>query len=108
MRRNSRKHATTGYIDDQFDALHHGLSASIAAAVSGSLYSLFGANITAMKAVFSIFEFLTLLLAWRLLIFWNRSIQPLLLMAWHPFFIFEFSGSGHSDSAMMFLMLLSI
>jgi len=71
-------------------------------------YSLFGANITAMKAVFSIFEFLTLLLAWRLLIFWNRSIQPLLLMAWHPFFIFEFSGSGHSDSAMMFLMLLSI
>jgi hypothetical protein len=29
-------------------------------------------------------------------------------MAWHPFFIFEFSYSGHSDSVMMFLTLLSI
>jgi alpha-1,6-mannosyltransferase len=29
-------------------------------------------------------------------------------MAWNPFFIFEFSHSGHSDSVMVFLILLSI
>jgi hypothetical protein len=29
-------------------------------------------------------------------------------MAWNPFFIFEFSHSGHSDSVMMLLALLSI
>jgi hypothetical protein len=71
-------------------------------------YVLFGPSIVAMKAIFCLLEFLALLVAWRLLILWKLSIQPLLLMAWHPFFIFEFSGSGHSDSAMMFLILISI
>jgi alpha-1,6-mannosyltransferase len=71
-------------------------------------YALFGVNVTAMKAIFSLFEFLSVLLAWRLLILWNQNVQSLLLMAWHPFFIFEFSSSGHSDSTMMFLILLSL
>jgi alpha-1,6-mannosyltransferase len=71
-------------------------------------FALFGANIIAMKAVFSLLEFLALLVAWKLLIVWKQNIQPLILMAWHPFFVFEFSSSGHSDSAMMFLILLSI
>lgn len=71
-------------------------------------FALFDSNVTAMKAVFSLLEFLTVLLAWRLLTLFGRSLQTLVLMAWHPFFIFEFSYSGHSDSAMMFLMLLSI
>jgi alpha-1,6-mannosyltransferase len=71
-------------------------------------YALFGSNVTAMKAIFSLLEFLAVLLAWRLLLLWKQSLQPLLLMAWHPFFIFEFSGSGHSDSAMIFLILLSV
>jgi hypothetical protein len=71
-------------------------------------FKLFGANVTAMKAVFSILEFLAILVAWRLLVSWSQSLQPLLLMAWHPFFIFEFSYSGHSDSGMILLALLSI
>jgi hypothetical protein len=71
-------------------------------------YEIFGARVTAMKAVFSLLEFVAVLLAWRLLVLWKFSTQPLLLMAWHPFFIFEFSHSGHSDSAMIFLILLSI
>ncbi len=71
-------------------------------------FELFGANVIAMKAVFSLFEFLAILVAWKLLILWGRSIQPLILMAWNPFFIFEFSHSGHSDSAMIFLILLSV
>ena len=71
-------------------------------------FTFFGANVIAMKAIFSLFEFLALLVAWRLLVAWKQNLQPLLLMAWHPFFIFEFSNSGHSDSVMMFLALLSI
>lgn len=71
-------------------------------------YAVFGNNVTAMKAVFSLLEFLALLIAWRLLSLWGLSPQPLILMAWHPFFIFEFSHSGHSDSAMIFLVLLAV
>jgi len=72
------------------------------------IFELFGPNVTAMKAVFSLLEFLAVLVAWRLLVLWGRSVQPLVLMAWNPLFIFEFSHSGHSDSLMVFLMLLSI
>jgi alpha-1,6-mannosyltransferase len=71
-------------------------------------FALFGSSVTAMKAVFSLFEFLAILIAWRLLILWKQNLQPLVLMAWHPFFVFEFSSSGHSDSVMMFLILLAI
>jgi alpha-1,6-mannosyltransferase len=71
-------------------------------------YHFFGANIIAMKAIFSILEFLAILLAWRIIKLWGRSIQSLVLMAWNPFFIFEFSHSGHSDSTMIFLILLFI
>jgi len=71
-------------------------------------FEIFGSSVTAMKAVFGILEFLALLTAWRLLVLWGKSARTLLLMAWNPFFIFEFSHSGHSDSAMMFLMLLSV
>jgi alpha-1,6-mannosyltransferase len=71
-------------------------------------FALFGTSVTAMKAIFSLLEFLAVLVAWRLLVFWDRKAQSLALMAWNPFFIFEFSYSGHSDSAMMFLILFSI
>jgi alpha-1,6-mannosyltransferase len=71
-------------------------------------FALFGSNALAMKAVFSLLEFLALLVVWKLLALWGKNLRPLILMAWNPFFIFEFSHSGHSDSAMMFLMLLSI
>jgi alpha-1,6-mannosyltransferase len=71
-------------------------------------FGLFGNNVTAMKAVFSLFEFLAILAVWRLLILWGLNIQAIILMAWNPFFIFEFSHSGHSDSVMVFLILLSV
>ena len=71
-------------------------------------FALFGSSVLAMKAVFCLFEFLALLVAWKLLVLWGKSIQPLILVAWNPFFIFEFSHSGHSDSAMMFLILFSV
>ena len=71
-------------------------------------FGLFGDNVLAMKTVFSLLEFLALLVAWKLLILWKKNFQPLILVAWNPFFIFEFSHSGHSDSAMMFFILLAV
>jgi hypothetical protein len=71
-------------------------------------YTLFGPAVVPMKAIFSLFEFGALLLAWRLLLRFGLGLQPLLLIAWHPFFIFEFSHSGHSDSSMMFFILLAM
>jgi len=71
-------------------------------------FEIFGASVTAMKSVFSILEFLAILIAWRLLVLWRRSPHTIILMAWNPFFIFEFSHSGHSDSAMVLMILLSI
>ena len=69
--------------------------------------SVFGENVVAMKGVFSLLEFASLILAWRLLLLFGLALTPLFLVAWNPFFIFEFSHSGHSDSAMIFLLLLA-
>ena len=71
-------------------------------------YRLFGPAVVPMKAVFSLLEFGSLLLAWRILVAFGAGLRPLFLMAWNPFFVFEFSHSGHSDSSMMFLVLLAI
>ena len=71
-------------------------------------YELFGDSVIAMKAVFSLLEFLAVIIIWRLLVLWGLSVQPLILMAWNPFFVFEFSHSGHSDSAMIFLILFAV
>lgn len=71
-------------------------------------YELFGESVTAMKGLFGLLEFATVLLAWRMLLHWNWRLEPLYLLAWNPFFVLEFSHSGHSDSGAMFLTLLSI
>ncbi len=72
-----------------------------------AVYRFFGDRVTPMKTAFSLIEFAALILAWRLLIRLRLRPQALYLWAWNPFFIFEFSGSGHSDSAMMFFVALS-
>jgi VanZ family protein len=71
-------------------------------------YTVFKDNVTAMKAVFSLCEFAALLVSWKLLTIFGQNLRNLLLVAWNPFIVFEFSHSGHSDSLMMFLILLSI
>jgi hypothetical protein len=38
----------------------------------------------------------------------GHPLRRLILWAWNPFFIFEFSYSGHSDSGMLFAAALSI
>jgi alpha-1,6-mannosyltransferase len=69
--------------------------------------TLFGESLFAMKAIFSLLEFGAVLLIWRLLRRLRMPQKPILLLAWNPFFIFEFSHSGHSDSGMLFLMAAS-
>ncbi|HYK91351.1 MAG TPA: hypothetical protein VE398_21450 [Acidobacteriota bacterium] len=71
-------------------------------------YAVFKDNRIALKSLFSLFEIASLLLAFRVLSLLKLNLRGLLLTAWNPLFIFEFSHSGHSDSAMMFLIVLSI
>jgi len=71
-------------------------------------FGMFGENVVPMKAIFGMLEFLSLLVAWKLLASLGWRLESLFLMAWNPFFIFEFSHSGHSDSAAIFLVLLSV
>jgi hypothetical protein len=66
-----------------------------------------GESVTAMKGLFSSLEFAALLVAARLVWVWKLPLEPLYLVAWSPFFVFEFSYSGHSDSAMILAALLS-
>ncbi len=73
-----------------------------------SCHAFFHDSVTAMKAMFSLFEFGALLVTWALLSFLGLDLRGLVLVAWNPFFIFEFSHSGHSDSAMMFFVLISV
>jgi alpha-1,6-mannosyltransferase len=68
----------------------------------------FGESIIGMKAIFSLFEFCALLAAWGLLSALRQNLGSLILIAWNPLFVFEFSHSGHSDSVMMCLVLLSL
>lgn len=71
-------------------------------------HTVFGDKVTAMKAVFSMLEFASVVLVWKLLVLFGRGLKPLFLVAWNPFFVFEFSHSGHSDSGMIFLLVLSV
>ena len=71
-------------------------------------YATFGENVTAMKAVFSLFEVAALLMWWKLLGMFGADLRGLFLVAWNPYFVFEFSHSGHSDSVMMFFVLLMV
>lgn len=66
-----------------------------------------GESVTAVKTLFGALEFAAILLAARLLILWQLPLAPLYLVAWSPFFVFEFSYSGHSDSAMIACSLLA-
>src|SRR5262249_24695693 len=70
--------------------------------------SFFGESVTGMKLLFSALEFAALVLAWRLAAAWQLPLEPLVLWAWNPLFVFEFSDSGHSDSAMLFFALLAL
>jgi hypothetical protein len=70
--------------------------------------TMFGESLTGMKAIFSMFEFCALLIVWGLLSALGQNFRSLLLIAWNPLFIFEFSQSGHSDSVMIFMILLSL
>ena len=69
--------------------------------------AVFGERVVAMKSVFGLLEFLSLLIAAKLLQSLGWSLQPLFFMAWNPFFIFEFWHSGHSDSGMIFFIFVS-
>ena len=71
-------------------------------------YAITGSRVIGPKLMFSLFDFWSVLLIWRILVRFRQNPRRLLLVAWNPLFIFEFSHSGHADSAMVFFVLLAL
>jgi hypothetical protein len=71
-------------------------------------YKLFGENPIGLKIIFSTLDFAAVIMVYLLLKEFALPLEGLFLYAWNPLPIVEFSGSGHSDSGMLFFLLLSI
>lgn len=65
-------------------------------------------SVYAMKLPFLAFDMLTILLLWRLLDLTGRPRNRALIYAWNPLVVVEVAGSGHNDSAAVFLLLAAI
>lgn len=70
-------------------------------------YQVAGENPLMLKAVFGGLDFMACILMARLLAEFGLPLGGLFLYAWNPLPIVEFAGSGHSDSGMLFFLLLS-
>jgi hypothetical protein len=61
-----------------------------------------------MKAALILFEFLGILILWRIVKRLNRSPAALLLYAWNPLAVIEVSGNGHNDPLGVCFLLLAV
>ena len=68
----------------------------------------FSRHPTPMKALAALGEFLLVLLLWRVLVARGMNPGKVLLYAWNPLPLIEFSGSGHIDVYAMLFLLLSL
>lgn len=65
-------------------------------------------SVYAMKVPFLVFDILVILLLLRLLDLAGRPRAQVLIYAWNPLAVVEVAGSGHNDTAAVFLLLGAI
>ena len=65
-------------------------------------------NLLAFKFGIAIFDFLLILVLYKLLQIEKRDTSLLLIYAWHPLPILDFCGAGHLDIIAMCLLMLTI
>jgi len=75
--------------------------------VFAGLWQLGGDRERTFRLAFTLFDFATVLLVWRLLIRTGQPQEWLLAYAWHPLVITEFAGGAHVDSAGIFFLVLA-
>ena len=68
----------------------------------------FSRHPTPMKALAALGDFLLVLLLWRILVVRQMSPGRVLVYAWNPLPLIEFSGSGHIDVFAILFLLLSL
>lgn len=68
----------------------------------------FGATLIAMRAAMLAFELAAVLLLLRLLTCLGLPRERILVYAWHPLPLWEFSGSGHIDAAAIAFVTLAL
>jgi len=64
--------------------------------------------IKAIKIIYSLFDIGTIIVLWLLLSHMGLPKRNIILYAWNPLPIYEFAGSGHTDSALLFFTLLTL
>lgn len=72
------------------------------------LGSRFRESLTAMKATLVAFELVGVLLLFRLLEDWRLPRERILIYLWHPLTLWEISGSGHIDAAIVTFVALAL
>lgn len=65
-------------------------------------------SLSLMKSAFISLDLLTMLVILKLLACKGKSPLNLLLYAWNPLILIEFSSSGHNDSLAIFFLVLSL
>jgi hypothetical protein len=65
-------------------------------------------SINFMKSVFIIFDLLTLFIIYKILVLKDKNPLLILIYAWNPLILIEFSSSAHNDSLAIFLLVLSL
>ena len=64
--------------------------------------------VLAMRALVLLAELASMLLIWKLLKAWNLHARNLMLYAFNPLVIVEFTGNLHTEAFMVFFLLLSL
>ena len=67
-----------------------------------------GGGVTLMKTLMVAFEALAVYALLKLLVRFGQPRSRILLYAWHPLPLFEFSGSGHVDAIAIGLMMMAM
>ncbi|MDY6861499.1 MAG: hypothetical protein SV062_00750 [Thermodesulfobacteriota bacterium] len=65
-------------------------------------------SIQGMKAVFIMFDVMIIFVIYKILSFKRYNPLLIIIYAWNPLILIEFSGSGHNDSQAIFLLVISL
>ncbi len=96
--------------DDLFPKINHPHIPTIYPPLLQALFrlaALFSEQIIAMRILFVLFDLATLFLLILLLRTHARPLEYSLIYAWNPLLIIETAGSGHVDTAGVFLLVLA-
>ncbi len=76
--------------------------------IFSTAYFLFGESITGLKLIFILFNLVSVLFFYLILVNLKKHLSLLLLFAWNPLIIMETAINGHLEIVMAFFILTSV